>query len=196
MCPKIFKEVLKCKKVLLIFSSSIVIIEGLCLVVSFCYFNYLCCMMVCGCKQYILYILVTLFSTQKQKTKNSNLPQTFQTKWSISFSLWASSLPLTSQNNLCHIIWIWKSTPKISPTITSPFKRLGMILVMKMNCINQKTYIRMFTKSILSCLKKNQIFAKHFTYFQIFEIYFSNCHKFEVQFKYLQVLKKNMIITI
>jgi hypothetical protein len=37
-----------------------------------------------------------------------------------------------------------------------------MILVMKTNSINQKNNIRMFTTSILKCLKKNQILAKTF----------------------------------
>jgi hypothetical protein len=42
------------------------------------------------------------------------------------------------------------------------FWGLGMILAMKINFINQKNYIRMFTTPILRCLKKNQIFPKIF----------------------------------
>ncbi len=54
------------------------------------------------------------------------------------FFLGIFSLHLTFQNNLCHIIWTWKNTSKVSPTIMSFFKGLGMILVMKTNFINQK----------------------------------------------------------
>jgi hypothetical protein len=35
------------------------------------------------------------------------------------------------------------------------FRRLGMVLVMKINFTNQKTYIKMFTTSILRSLKEN-----------------------------------------
>jgi hypothetical protein len=37
-----------------------------------------------------------------------------------------------------------------------------MILVMKKSSINQKIYIKMFTTSILKCLKKNKKLAKIF----------------------------------
>jgi hypothetical protein len=78
------------------------------------------------------------------------------------FFMGISSLLLTFQINLCHIIWTSKNTPKVSLIITSFFKGLGMNLVMKINSINQKNNVRMFTTSILRCLKKNQILAKTF----------------------------------
>ncbi len=45
----------------------------------------------------------------------------------------------------------------------------------------------MFTASILRRLKKNQIFAKTIDLLSNTLTYLSNCHKFQVQFKYLQV---------
>ncbi len=95
-----------------------------------------------GCKKNILYILVTLFSTWKQK-KNSffNFLPSF-TIWKqikpLVFFMGISTLLLVSQNNLCHIIWTSKSTPKVSPTIMSFFRGVGMILVMKTNSSTQK----------------------------------------------------------
>jgi hypothetical protein len=98
-----------------------------------------------------------------------------QKKISISkqeaFSFFHGHLPLACQNNFCHIIWISKSTLKVSPTIMSLFKRLGMILVMKKNSINQNNNIRMFTTSISRCLKKKKM-QKHFAYFQVLELIF------------------------
>jgi len=104
-----------------------------------------------GCKHNILYIFVTLFSIWNKK---KIVLRTFLKK-------------LASQNNLCHIIWTWKSTPKISPTIISLFKGLGMNLIMRINYINQKNYIKMFSTSILRCVFYLQ---KHFTYFQVLEL--------------------------
>jgi hypothetical protein len=71
------------------------------------------------------------------------------------------NFPSASQNNLCHIIWIKKHTPTMSPTIKSFFQGLGMILVMKTNSIDQKNNIRMFTTSILKCLEKKKNLQKH-----------------------------------
>jgi hypothetical protein len=119
--------------------------------------------------------------------QTSNVPLTFQKKWFF-FPISIFSLFLTFKSNLCHIIWTWKNTPRISPKISPIFEGLGMILVIKTNLINQKNNIIMFTTSILKCLKKKtKYLQKHFTYFQVFELYFSNCHKFLGQFKYLQV---------
>jgi hypothetical protein len=71
-----------------------------------------------------------------------------------------------------------KKYPKNIPNYNFTCQRLGMILVMKKNSINQKTYIRMFTKSNIEVLeKKTKYLQKHFTYFQVIEFYFSNCHK-------------------
>jgi uncharacterized membrane protein SirB2 len=76
------------------------------------------------------------------------------------FFMGISNLLLAFQNNMRHIISTSKSTPKVSPTIMSLFIRLGMILVMKkINSINQKNNIRMFTTSIFF-FKKYQILAK------------------------------------
>jgi hypothetical protein len=72
------------------------------------------------------------------------------------------NLHIGSQSNLCHIIWTWKSTPKVTPKISSFFRGWEWFLVMKTNSINQKNYIGMFTTSILNCMKKNQIFVKTF----------------------------------
>jgi hypothetical protein len=88
-----------------------------------------------------------------------------------------SNLPLAYQSNLCHIIWIWKNTPIISPTIKSFFQGLGMILVMKKNSINQKSYIEMFTTSILKFLKKQNT-CKNITPTFKYLIVFWNFHKF------------------
>jgi hypothetical protein len=113
-----------------------------------------------GCKQDIFYILVTLFSTWKhEKKKNSNFKHSSNiSKQMIFFFMGISSLLLAFKSNLCHIIWTWKNTPKVSLI----FQGLGMILVMKTNLINTKHYIRMFTTTILRCLKKKSILAKTF----------------------------------
>jgi hypothetical protein len=58
------------------------------------------------------------------------------------FFMGISNLPLVSQKNVCHIIWISKSTLKVSPTIMSLFIKLEMILVMKKNSINQKIILK------------------------------------------------------
>jgi hypothetical protein len=82
-------------------------------------------------------------------------------------------IPLAFQSNLYHIIWTLKNAPKVSSTITS-FLGVGD----EKNLINQKNYIKMYTTSILRCLKKNQILVKYFTYFQVLELDFLDCHKF------------------
>jgi len=53
------------------------------------------------------------------------------------------------------------------------------MILMKTNFINQKNYIKIFTTSILKCLKKNQIFTKYFTYFKYFNFIFQNTINFK-----------------
>jgi hypothetical protein len=56
-----------------------------------------------------------LENTQKIVFQTSNLPLTFQNIWNFFFFMGISSLSLVFKSNLCHIIWTWKNTPKISP---------------------------------------------------------------------------------
>ncbi len=143
------------------FSSSTVIIKGLGLVVSFHHFNCLCCMMVCGCKQDILYILVTLFSNRKQKIKKlkpfSSISN--QMKHFVFFVGIQPSFSFSKQFVSYHLDLT--NAPKISPTITSLFKRLGMILVMKINSINHKKLYQNVCQIDIEVLKKNPNIRKN-----------------------------------
>jgi hypothetical protein len=107
------------------------------------------------------YLVFYLKTQKKTFFQTSNLPLVFQNKWNFSFFMGISSLPLAFKRNLCHIIWTWKSIPKISPKVSPIFLGLGMILVTKTNSVNH-IYIYMLTTSILRYLKKNQILAKAF----------------------------------
>jgi hypothetical protein len=62
-----------------------------------------------------------LENTKNTVFQTSNLPLAFQNKWILFFHRHLYP-PLTFKNNLCHIIWTWKSTPKVS----SIFKKLGV----------------------------------------------------------------------
>jgi hypothetical protein len=63
------------------------------------------------------------------------------------------SIPLALQNNVSYHLDL-KKYPKSIFKDYVIFWGLGMILIMKINSINQKNYIRMFTTSILKSLKK------------------------------------------
>ncbi len=91
------------------------------------------------------------------------LPSPFQNKWFF-FFMGISSLSLTSQNNLCHIIWTWKNTPKVSPTILLLFRGLGMILIMKTNSINHIYMYKCSPHQYWSAWKKLKYLQKHFIY--------------------------------
>jgi hypothetical protein len=67
------------------------------------------------------------------------------------------SLPLDSQT-ICVISF---GIEKVSPTVMSFFRGLGMVLVMKKKLINQKTYIKMSTTLILRSLKENSNTCKN-----------------------------------
>jgi hypothetical protein len=103
-----------------------------------------------------------------------------------------SSLLLTSQKKLYHVIWTWKCTPKISQKV----KKLRMNLIIKTNSIDKTNIWECSLHQYWRLGKNKQLFAKKFVYFQIFDIYFANCQKLKIQFKYLQVHWKNIIISI
>jgi hypothetical protein len=108
-----------------------------------------------GWKEDILYILVTLFSTWKHDFffQTSNLPLTFQNKWFF-FFMGIFNLPLVFKGNLCHIIWTWKNTPKVSP-----FFRVGINFSYneKKNWLTQKHILKCSPHQYWGARKKNQI---------------------------------------
>jgi len=91
----------------------------------------------------------------------------------FSFPHWHLKLPFDISKQFCHIISIWKNSPKISPKLCH-FQRVGDDFTYETKLHWQKNCIRMFTTSILKCLKKK--LQNNFKYFQVIEIYFSNCH--------------------
>ncbi len=112
--------------------------------------------------------LFYLKTRKKQFKKLITFLQHFKTN--ETFSFFHGHLPLTCQNNFCHIVWTSKSTPKVPPTIMSLFKRLGMILVMKKNSINQK-YILECSPHQIEVFEKEKN-AKTFHLFQVLELIF------------------------
>jgi hypothetical protein len=87
------------------------------------------------CKQDILTLFVTLFSTCKVENiifKKFNLPLTFKSNGTFRFCHCTYNLSLIFQKKLYHIIWSWKSTLKISSKVVN-FWRLEMKLIMKSN---------------------------------------------------------------
>jgi hypothetical protein len=72
-----------------------------------------------------------------------------------------------------------KKYPKNIPKNILRFLGVGDGFNYEKKLINQKNYIKMFTTPILRWFEnKTKYLQKDFTYFQVFELYFSNCHKF------------------
>jgi hypothetical protein len=95
---------------------------------------------------------------------------------------------------LYHIIWMGKNTPKVAPKIILIFEGWGWIELWKKNSLTRKHIVESSPHQYGGLGKKKKEIAKIFIYFQVFEIYFSNCQKKKkVQCKYLQVHRKNII---
>jgi hypothetical protein len=107
--------------------------------------------------------------------KTCNLPLTSQMKWNLSIS---SLAPLASLSHFKKIVPYHldlEKYPKSIPKYYVHFLRLGMNLVMKTRSFDKNIYYNVHHINIEGWEKIKNYLQKQFKYFEIFEIYFSNC---------------------
>ncbi len=114
--------------------------------------------------RYFVNLLLFSIWKQKVKKKKSNFKPSFSIskKMNFYFFSWASLTCLYLLKTIFVISFGLEKVPKKYFQEYPPFLRgWGMILVIKTNLINQKNYIKIFTTSILRCLKKNSNICKN-----------------------------------
>ncbi len=100
------------------------------------------------------YLVFSLKTLKNQFFKLLAFFQHFKTNETFSFFRAHLQHPSSFSKQFVSYNLNFKKYPKSIFKIYVIFQGLGMILVMKKNSINQKTYIKMFITSILRCLGK------------------------------------------